>query len=142
MSDIKIEFTQQLSDTTRQKMSEGLLSYEKSHGVNVDWQPFALELFDEQGEVIGVLESFSSYSCIHIQDLWIDENHRGKGYGRQLIAALEKHAISKGSHNINTVSCDFQAPEFYKKCGFEVEFIRKNRENPKLNMTFFVKILV
>ncbi len=141
MGNVKIEFTQQLSDATRQKMSAGLLAYEKSHGINVDYQPFALELFDEQGDVIGVLEAFSSYSCIHLQDLWVDEAHRGRGYGRRLITALEKYATSKSFHNINTVSCDFQAPEFYKKCGFEVEFVRKNRYNSKLNMTFFVKFL-
>lgn len=140
MSDIKIALTQNISDATRKKMSAGLLAYEKSHGINVEYQPFALEVIDEQGRVIGVLEAFSSYSCVHIQDLWIDEIHRGKGYGRQLIASLEKYAVSKGFDNINTVSCDFQAPEFYKKCGFEVEFVRKNHHNPKLNMTFFIKI--
>ncbi|MDF1678043.1 MAG: GNAT family N-acetyltransferase [Legionellaceae bacterium] len=141
MRNVKIEFTQQLADVTRQKMSAGLLAYEKSRGINVDYQPFALELFDADGDVIGVLEAFSSYSCVHIQDLWIDEAHRGKGYGRQLISVLEKYAASKSSHNINTVSCDFQAPDFYKKCGFEVEFVRKNLHNPKLNMTFFIKLV-
>ena len=29
--------------------------------------------------------------------------------------------------------------EFYKKCGFDVEFIRENNDNPKLNKYFFVK---
>jgi ribosomal protein S18 acetylase RimI-like enzyme len=122
-------------------MSAGLLAYEKSHGIDVDYEPFALELLDEEGDVIGVLEAFSSYSCVHIQDLWVDEAHRGKGYGRQLITALEKYATSKRLHNINTMSCDFQAPDFYKKCGFEVEFVRKNLRNPKLKMTFFIKLL-
>jgi hypothetical protein len=45
----------------------------------------------------------------------------------------------KGLHNINTVSCAFQAPEFYIKCGFQVEFVRENTKNPKLTMTFLVK---
>ena len=27
----------------------------------------------------------------------------------------------------------------YKKCGFEVEFIRENKENPKLTKYFLVK---
>lgn len=29
--------------------------------------------------------------------------------------------------------------EFYKKCGFEVEFIRENKENPNLTKYFLVK---
>lgn len=30
-------------------------------------------------------------------------------------------------------------PEFYKKCGYEVEFVRKNKEEPKLTKYFLVK---
>ena len=30
-------------------------------------------------------------------------------------------------------------PEFYKKCGFIVEFVRENKFNSKLTKTFFVK---
>jgi GNAT superfamily N-acetyltransferase len=141
MTDLKISFTKPLSDTTRQKMDAGLQAYSKSHDIWVDYQPFALELMDEQGKVIGVLEAFSSYSCVCIQDLWVDEAYRGKGYGSQLIMALEKHAQTKGFDNLNTVSCAFQAPEFYKKCGFDIEFVRENKNNPKLTMTFFVKWL-
>ena len=45
----------------------------------------------------------------------------------------------KGFENINLTTYGFQAPEFYKKCGFEVEFIRKNKENPKLDKYYLVK---
>ncbi|HVT61936.1 MAG TPA: GNAT family N-acetyltransferase, partial [Legionellaceae bacterium] len=61
------------------------------------------------------------------------------GYGKQLISALEHHFQGEGFNNMNTVSCMFQAPDFYKKCGFQVEFIRENIDNPKLTVTGFVK---
>ena len=41
--------------------------------------------------------------------------------------------------NINLTTYDFQAPDFYKKCGYEVEFVRKNKEEPKLTKYFLVK---
>ena len=47
-------------------MDHGLKEYNTSHGINVDFKPFALELFNENNETIGVLEAFSSYSSIHI----------------------------------------------------------------------------
>ena len=139
MKNTKIEFTEKLSPDLVKKMESGLLEYEMSHGVDVNYQPFAFVLYDEKNEVIGVLDAFSSYSSIHIRDLWVDKAHRGKGYGRKLIAALEDHFKGKGLENMNTISCNFQAPEFYKKCGFKVEFVRENIKNPKLTMTFFIK---
>jgi len=37
------------------------------------------------------------------------------------------------------VTSAFQAPDFYRKCGFTAEFTRENKKNPKLSKTFFVK---
>ena len=139
MKNYKIELVEKLSDEINQKMEKGLLEYENSHGINVDYKPFAFVLFNEKNEVIGVLDAFSSYSSIHIRDLWVDKTYRGKGCGKKLIVELENHFKDKDFHNINTVSCAFQAPDFYKRCGFEVEFIRENKTNPKLTMTFLIK---
>ena len=139
MQKFKISFIEQISEESRAKMETGLKEYETSHGINVDYKPFALEIFNEKNETIGVLEAFSSYSSIHINDLWIDKAYRGKGYGRQLLAELERLFQYKGFNNINTVTCAFQAPDVYKKCGFKEEFVRENISNPKLTLTFFVK---
>ena len=139
MQNVKISLVEQVTEETRIKMEEGLLEYEISHGINVDYKPFALELFNEHGEIIGVLEAFSSYSSVHIKDLWVDKSYRGQGYGRKLITELERLFKHKGFDNINLVTCAFQAPEFYKKCGFKQEFVRENINNPKLTITFFVK---
>lgn len=136
---VRISFVEELSKEAQAKMEVGLKEYEISHSIDVAYTPFALELFNEKNEVIGVLDAFSSYSSIHIRDLWVEQSYRGKGYGRKLIEELEKKFKNSGFHNINTVSCDFQAPDFYKKCGFEVEFVRENKKNPKLTMTFFIK---
>lgn len=46
-----------------------------------------------------------------------------------------------GYNNINLVTNAFQAPDFYKSWGYEIEFIRVNQANPKLTKTFFIKYL-
>jgi GNAT superfamily N-acetyltransferase len=138
---MNIRLVDELSKEIQAKMEQGLKEYEVAHEIDVDYTPFALQLFNEKNEVIGVLDAFSSYSCIHIRDLWVDKAYRGKGYGRKLIEALEEHFKHSGLDNINTVSCAFQAPDFYKKCGFQVEFVRENNRNPKLTMTFLIKYL-
>lgn len=139
MSKFEIVLVEQMSKENKTKMEQGLEEYEKSHGINVAYKPFVLELHNERKELIGALDAFSSYSSVHIVDLWIDKAYRGQGYGKQLVAEVERLFKNKGFDNINLVSCAFQAPEFYKKCGYQVEFVRENKKNPKLTTTFLVK---
>jgi ribosomal protein S18 acetylase RimI-like enzyme len=74
-----------------------------------------------------------------VDDMWVDSSCRGKGYGRKLLQELENRFEGKGFNNINLVTSAFSAPEFYKKCGFIVEFVRENKINPQLTKTFFIK---
>ncbi len=120
-------------------MRNDLVEYESSHGIDVNYKRFALTLSDEAGDVIGVLNAFTAFSEIYIDDMWVESSQRGKGYGRKLIQALEDHFTGKGFNNINLVTSAFQAPEFYKKCGFTAEFVRENIKNPRLTKTFFIK---
>ena len=101
--------------------------------------PFSLVLRDGTGAVSGVLSAYTAYSEIYVDDLWVAEEARGKGYGKALLEALEAQFTGEGYNNVNLVTSAFQAVEFYKACGFEVEFVRENRVNPRLTKTFFIK---
>ena len=134
-----IRFVDQLCEPIEEKMRDDLVSYETSHGVDVNYKRFALVLSDDQNTTLGVLNALTAFAEIYIDDMWVDSHYRGKGYGRKLIQALEDYFKGKGFNNINLVTNQFQAPEFYKKCGFELEFIRKNIKNSKLTKFFFIK---
>lgn len=136
---MKIEFVDKLSAADEEKMSRDLAAYETEHGVDVNYRRFSLLLKDKGGVLIGAMNAYTAYSEVYIDDLWIDAHYRGQGYGKKLMAALEAHFQGKGFNNINLVTSAFQAPGFYKKCGFQVEFIRENKKNPQLTKTFFIK---
>lgn len=139
MTSFKIKYTETLSEATVKRMREGLIKYEKEHGIDINYKEFAFVLSDENDLAFGVLNAYTAFAEVYIEDMWVDEALRGKGYGRQLINTLETHFKGKGYNNINLVTSAFNAPEFYKKCGFTEEFIRVNKENPKFTKTFFVK---
>lgn len=139
MSKNKIEFANELSTEIDEIMQQDLVAYESSHGVDVNYKKFALILRDESGNLLGVLNAFTAFSEIYVDDMWIHSAHRGKGYGRMLLQELEQHFENKGFNNINLVTNEFNAPGFYKKCGFTAEFVRENKVNPKLTKTFFIK---
>jgi len=135
----EIEFADTLSEEIEEKMRKDLVEYESSHGIDVNYKKFALVLKDESGNVLGVLNAFTAFSEVYVDDMWVDSSCRGKGYGRKLLRELEDHFEGKGFNNINLVTSAFNAPEFYKKCGFIVEFVRENKINPQLTKTFFIK---
>ncbi|HEX4046090.1 MAG TPA: GNAT family N-acetyltransferase [Gammaproteobacteria bacterium] len=139
MKDCKIEFVDQLSADVEEKMQEDLVEYESSHGIDVNYKKFAVVLTDESGDAFGVVNAFTAFSEVYVDDMWVHSSYRGKGYGRKLLQVLEDHFEGKGFNNINLVTNAFNAPEFYKKCGFTEEFIRVNKANPKSTKTFFIK---
>src|SRR4029079_17324171 len=135
----KIEFTDILSEDIEEKMRKDLVEYESSHGIDVNYKKFVLVLKNESGNALGVLNAFTAFSEIYVDDMWVDSSYRGKGCGRKLLQELENHFEGKGFNNINLVTSAFNAPEFYKKCGFSVEFVREKKINPKRTKTFFIK---
>lgn len=139
MKKVVAEMVEKVSDEIEEKMRKDLIEYEARHGIDVNYKPFSLVLRDEANNVIGVLNAFTAFSEIYIDDIWVDSACRGKGYGRQLIQILEERFKGKGFNNMNLCTSAFQAPEFYQKCGFEIEFVRVNKKNLKLTKTFFVK---
>lgn len=134
-----IEFVDKISDLEEDKMTKDLIAYERAHEIDVNYKKFSVVLKDENRNVFGVLNAFTAFAEIYVDDIWVDTAHRGKGLGKKLLQELENHFQGKGFNNINLVTSAFQAPGFYEKCGFQAEFVRINKKNPKLTKTFFVK---
>ena len=123
------------------EIADKLLSeYDEDSDVNYNFQKFAF-VAKYNDKSIGFCTGFSYYSEVTINNLVVLKEYRGKGIGTKLVESVEEHFEGKGFNNINLVTNDFQAPQFYEKCGFTLEFVRKNKMNPKLMKYFYVKYL-
>lgn len=140
MQHLEFEYIDGVIPEIEQKMHFGHIEDEKQHGVKFNYKKFSIVIKDGQ-KFVGGLIAYTVYKEIYVDDLWVDPLYRRKGLGCGLLKELESRFAGKGYNNINLVTSAFQAPEFYKKCGFEVEFVRENKENPEFTKTFFVKYL-
>lgn len=78
------------------------------------------------GEPAGFALYFETYSTfrgcrgIHLEDLFVEPDHRGKGIGAGLLAAVAKEAHERGSW-LQWVVLDWNQPsiDFYKRLGAE-----------------------
>ena len=134
-----IEFAEKISQAEEEKMSQDLAAYESSHGIDVNYKKFSVIFRDDKGGVFGVINAFTAFAEVYVDDIWVDASCRGRGFGKKLLQVFEEHFKGKGFNNINLVTSAFQAPGFYEKCGFQAQFVRENKKNPKLTKTFFVK---
>lgn len=84
-------------------------------------EELAFSVVDAQQNVIGGIVGYLLYGSLMIDILWVDKNHRGKGYGRKLVLTLENEAISKGAKFATVTSMSFwKALGFYEKMGYEL----------------------
>ena len=76
--------------------------------------------YDENGSIIGGILGGSYWGWMYVDVLWVHENHRNKGIGTKLLYEAEREAIRRGCSYVHLDTMSWQAPEFYKKHGYEV----------------------
>ena len=135
---MNIEYKENLNEELYKMIDTEFNKYATKNGVTCNYTPFNF-VAKENDEIIGIITGHSYYKEVHISDLIVYEQYRNKHIGTKLMKAVEEHFKNKGFENMNLTTYEFQAPEFYKKCGFKIDFIRESKQNPKLTKYFLVK---
>lgn len=135
---IDIEYIENADKRLYKLMDNEFNKFAIKNGVTCNYKSFNF-VAKEDDKIVGIIMGHSYYKEVYIDDLIVLEEYRNKHIGTKLIETVENYFKNKGFENINLTTYKFQAPEFYKKCGFKVDFIRENKENPKLNKYYLVK---
>lgn len=75
---------------------------------------------DSHNQIVGGLYGISWGGWLEIRYLWIREDLRKKGYGKILMEKAENEGKARGCKWVLLDTFSFQAPEFYKKFGYQV----------------------
>ncbi|NMI02354.1 GNAT family N-acetyltransferase [Paenibacillus sp. SZ31] len=94
------------------KESKGLLT-KPGRSIN-------LFLRDKTGKAVGGIFCATYCETLYIDNFWIDEEHRKKGYGKSLIMQAESMASQLGYKLSHTSTFSYQSPEFYQNMGYNV----------------------
>lgn len=114
--------------------------YARANDVALNYNDFCFAAKDEDGQIMGVITGRSYYDEVHIVDLIVNRNCRRSGLGSRLVKTVEESFLNRGYKVITLTTFGFQAPEFYKKLGYKLEFVRENSD-PKISKYFFRKEL-
>jgi ribosomal protein S18 acetylase RimI-like enzyme len=74
---------------------------------------------EDGGRIVAGAAGFSWAGFAQVRELWVDEAYRRQGLGTELMAAAEREAARRGCVELQVTTFSFQAPEFYRRLGFE-----------------------
>lgn len=89
-------------------------------GVNVQSTNTSIVLIAAcgQGQMIGGVTGTTSYGWLLVKTLWVKEDQRGSGLGRQLMQAIEDEAARLECHDAWLDTSNAQARAFYLRLGY------------------------
>ncbi|MEP2979010.1 MAG: GNAT family N-acetyltransferase [Lentilitoribacter sp.] len=85
-----------------------------------DYKPFSVYLTNDDGQLMGGMTAFLSWSYLEIKYLWVDEAHRGKGHAAEIMNAGEIAARENKCEYALVDTFEFQALDFYLKQEYQL----------------------
>jgi ribosomal protein S18 acetylase RimI-like enzyme len=91
---------------------------EQAIGIAITHEPFGLMAY-ENGKLAGSIIGKIFFNWLHMDLVWVDEPYQRSGIGTHLMKLAAKIASEKKLSGIEVWTQSWQAPEFYKKLGYE-----------------------
>ena len=85
-----------------------------------DVRPLAAFATDDSGTVVGGAVGRTWGKCCELLQLWVAPEHRSRGVGSRLLLDFEARARARGCSVFYLTTLSFQAPEFYRRHGYDV----------------------
>ena len=108
-----------------QELGNLIRAYNQSKREPSKSEPLNIYVEDAQGNLIAgmVAETFGHW--LEIEYLYVQEDFRGQGIGSNILNRAEKEARERKCKYSFVNTYQFQAPDFYKKHGYEEVFALK-----------------
>jgi GNAT superfamily N-acetyltransferase len=103
---------------TKKAVLGGLIGYNTEKMGKQNYKRPAISLREGEKIVGGIVGEVWT-TVLFIQFFWMEQKLRGKDYGTRLIGAIEDEAKKFGATRSYLDTMSFQAPGFYRACGYD-----------------------
>ena len=101
-------------------LEERLRDFNRSHVENPVRLSFLIRLLGPENLLVGGLFARISYGWLFVEMLWVAEENRRKGQGRELLRQAEEEALRHSCLHAWVDTFSFQGRGFYEKNGYVV----------------------
>lgn len=103
------------------KVIEGLLDHKGRLGYRIppsDAVHISFAALNSEGKVVGGVTAKTNYGELYVSLLSVNQSMQGSGVGMALMEEVERYGRANYCYHISLTTFSYQAPVFYKKCGF------------------------
>jgi GNAT superfamily N-acetyltransferase len=116
----ELEIQRSPSDADIDELRKSLIGYNVAHHGFTETFDAAIFIRNEEGVLEAGVSARGWGGTCEVELLWVAEHRRGDGLGTRMMAAIEEEALRVGCNKIILDTFSYQAPDFYKKLGFEI----------------------
>lgn len=120
MDELRLTIEENPAPADIERIDDGIYTYNAEQTGHSDGRLLGVFLRDAAGRIRGGAFGNTWCGCLDVRLLWVEEELRRGGYGTRLLRAAEQEAIARGCHTAMLDTYAFQAPDFYRKLGYEV----------------------
>lgn len=119
---MEFKITDEIKEADQAAIFKGLLEYNLARLEDKNPQDLGIYLEDENGKKVAGLIGNTHGNWLTVKFLWVSEELRGQNIGSNILRQAEETAKERGCHSVFLDTFSFQAPEFYKKHGYQEVF--------------------
>lgn len=131
-------------DITVQDQEELLTGLRRYNQQFIDislWGHLAIYSRDEHGAMQGGVIARQEGEWLNIHYLWVHEDRRGSGLGRELMQRAAKEALAIGCRHALVDTFSFQALPFYQKLGYALKMTLPDFPQPGMQRHYLTRDL-
>jgi GNAT superfamily N-acetyltransferase len=116
---MELTFTLQAEPTPEEqyRIIDPLIAYNEAQAGPRNKKDFAFFVKSETGEFVGGLLGFTHWNHFFVSSLYVDQQFRKEGIGRELMKRAEALALEQGCDAIYLDTFDYQRPASTKNLG-------------------------
>ena len=124
-----------LTDEMKKTIYDGFKEYAVEQcGTSDIKDPISFHILGPNKELVSAIVCQLFWGALHIKYVWTHKKHRNKGYASKLMSEAFDFAKKHKCPFAYVETLSFQAPDFYKKFGFKLDF---KRDGYKHKVSFY-----
>jgi len=133
--EFQIKQVDKIEDPIWEAIGGGINSFNEEQAGAENAKRICFVIYDAEEKIAGGVIALTYWDWLYIDLMWLRADLRRHGYGSRLLALAEEEARKRGAKHAYLDTFSFQAPEFYKKQGYQV--FGELKEFPKGHQRYF-----